>query len=107
MTSQGGKQTIAIHILPDISRIKGNQKRKIRQLIVNNMKNMFLEKLYTECGGATSPCPFSKKTKLNISLNQQSEVSYNLFCCMPKSMTTKIYCNQGAIYLSLFHIKLF
>ena len=55
MTSQGGKQTIAIHILPDISRIKGNQKRKIRQLIVNNMKNMFLEKLYTECGGATSP----------------------------------------------------
>ena len=32
MTSQPGEQTIAIHILPDISRSKGNQAMKFRQL---------------------------------------------------------------------------
>ena len=33
MTLQPGKQTIAIHILPDISRSKGNQAMKLGQLI--------------------------------------------------------------------------
>ena len=32
MTSQTGKQTIIIHILPNISRSKGNQTMKFRQL---------------------------------------------------------------------------
>ena len=39
-------------------------------LIEYNMKNIFLEKLYTECGGKTVPIPFSKKSKLSISLDQ-------------------------------------
>ena len=42
MASQAGKQTIAIHILPNISRIKGNQEMKFDQLIEYNMKNPFL-----------------------------------------------------------------
>ena len=37
------------------------------------MRNTFLEKLYTQCGGVTSLRPFSKKSKLCISLDQQLE----------------------------------
>ena len=32
---------------------------KFGQLIVCNMKNIFIEKSYTKCGGETSPRPFS------------------------------------------------
>ena len=34
------------------------------------MKNIFLEKSYTQCGVETSPRPFSEKLKLSISLDQ-------------------------------------
>ena len=34
------------------------------------MRNIFLEKSYTKCGGETIPIPFPKKSKLRISLNQ-------------------------------------
>ena len=61
MTSQPGKQTIAIHSLPNISRIKGNQKMKFGQLIEYDRRNNFLEKSYSKCGGETIPKPFSKK----------------------------------------------
>ena len=44
ITSQPGKQTIAIHILPDISRSRGNQTMKFGQLIEYNMRNIFLKK---------------------------------------------------------------
>ena len=60
MTSQTGQQTITIHILPDISRRKGNQTMKFGQLIECNMKNIFLEKSCAKCGGETSPDPFLK-----------------------------------------------
>ena len=70
MTSQPGKQTIVIHILHNISRSKGNQTKKFGQFIERNMRNIFLEKSYTKCGGETSLRPFSKKLKLSISLNQ-------------------------------------
>ena len=70
ITSQPGKQTIAIHILPNISRSKGNQTMKFGQLIECNMRNIFLEKSYTKCGGETSRRPFSEKLKLSISLEQ-------------------------------------
>ena len=70
MTSQTGKQTIAIHILPNISRSKGNQTMKFGQLIEYNMRNTFVEKSYTKYGGETIPRSFSKKSKLIISLDQ-------------------------------------
>ena len=41
MTSQTGKQTIAIQILPDISRSKGNQTMVFGQLIEYSMRNIF------------------------------------------------------------------
>ena len=69
MTSQPGQQTIAIHILPNISRSKGNQAMKLGQLIEYSMRNIFLQKSYTKCGGETIPRPFSKKSKLSISLD--------------------------------------
>ena len=34
------------------------------------MRNIFLEKSYTKYGGETSPRPFSKKSVLNIPLDQ-------------------------------------
>ena len=48
MTSQPGKQTIAIQSLPNISRSKDNQATKCGQLTEYNMRNIFLEKLYTK-----------------------------------------------------------
>ena len=70
MTSQPAYQTIAIHILSNISRSKGNQTMKFGQLIEYNMKNIFVEKLYTKCAGETISRPLSKKSKLSISLDQ-------------------------------------
>ena len=55
MTLQTGQRIIALHILPNISRIKGNQAMKFGQLIKCNMRNIFLEKSYTKCGGEASP----------------------------------------------------
>ena len=69
MTSEFRKRAIAIHI-SNISRSKGNQTMKFGQLIEYNMRNIFLEKSYTKCGGETSPRPFSEKLKLSISLDQ-------------------------------------
>ena len=55
---------------PNISRNKGNQTMKFGQLIAYNMRNIFLEKSSTKCGGQTSPKPFSGKLKLGIFLDQ-------------------------------------
>ena len=53
MTSQPEKQTIEIHILPNISRNKGNQKMKFGQLIeywktllLKNLKQNVVRKLF-------------------------------------------------------------
>ena len=46
MTSQSGKQTIAIHMLPNISRSNDKQTVKFTQLLEHNMRNIFLEKSY-------------------------------------------------------------
>ena len=47
MTSQPGLQTVAIHILPNISQSKDKQTMKFGQLIEYNKRNIFLQKL---CG---------------------------------------------------------
>ena len=43
MTSKTGKQTIAMHILTNISKSTGNQIVKFGQSIEYNIKNIFLE----------------------------------------------------------------
>ena len=62
MTSQPGKQIIAMHILPSISRSKGNHTMKFGK--------KFLKFLNSSCCGETIPRPFSEKTKLSKSLDQ-------------------------------------
>ena len=46
---------------------------KFGQLIEFNMRKGFLENSYTKCGGETIARPFSKKSKLSISLDQWSK----------------------------------
>ena len=67
--SQPGKQTIAIHILPNISRSKGKQAMKFGQWKEYKMKNTFLKKSYTKYGGKTIPRPFCEKPKFRTSLD--------------------------------------
>ena len=57
MTLQPGLQTIAIHILPNISQSKGNQTMKFGQLIEYNKRNIFLQKLCRKWGKETSSRP--------------------------------------------------
>ena len=70
LTAQPGQQTISIHILSNIPRSKGKETMKFGQLIEYNMWNIFVEKLYTNCGGETIPRPLSKRSKWSISLDQ-------------------------------------
>ena len=59
-----------IHVLTNILNSKVNRAMRFGELIEYNMKNIFLEKLYTKCYEDTIPRPFSKKSKLSISLDQ-------------------------------------
>ena len=43
---------------------------KFGQLIEYNMRNIFVEKSYTKCGGETILRTFSKKSKLSLCLDQ-------------------------------------
>ena len=59
-------------MLSNMSRCKCNQTMKFGQLIEYNLRNIFLEKSYTKCGREVSPRHLYKKSKLRISLDQQS-----------------------------------
>ena len=50
--------TIVMHILPNISRSKGNQTMKFGQLKECNIRHIFLEESYTKCDGKTIPGPY-------------------------------------------------
>ena len=66
MTSQPCQQTIAIDILPNISRSKDNQAMTIGQLTEYNKRNIFLQMIYRKWGRDTSPRPpfiFQKSLK--------------------------------------------
>ena len=47
---------------------------KFVQLINQSMRNLLVEKSYIKCGEETSPRQFSKKSKLSLSLGQQSKI---------------------------------
>ena len=64
---------------------------KFDQLIERTMRNSFLEKSYTKCGGETSPRAFSKKLKLTISLDQWYKVLDSLFLLCGKLRAIEIY----------------
>ena len=58
-----------MQILPNIFRSKDNKTIKFGKLLEHNTRIAFLEKPYTKCGGQTILKPFSKKTKLSLSLD--------------------------------------
>ena len=99
-------QIIAIHILSNISRSRGNQTMKFGHLIEYNVRNIFLEKSFIKCCEETIPRPCSKKSKLSISLDQWSKVLYILFLLYAKLRAIKICWNYAAGHLLLSHIKL-
>ena len=76
MTQQPGKQTIAIHILCNISRSKGNQIMKFGHLIACNIRN----KSHTQ-NMAEKLFPDPKKSK-NLWINRLKFYTV-CFCCMP------------------------
>ena len=80
-----------IHTLTKISRSKGNQIMKFGQLTECNMRNIFFEKSYTTRCGKTIPRPFSRKSKLSISLEQWFKVLYSLLLLYAKLGTIQIY----------------
>ena len=74
-----------------------NQPIIFGHLIERNMRNIFFfEKSYTNCDGETIPRAFSKKSKLSISLDQHSKVSYSLFLWYNKLRTIETYWNKAA-----------
>ena len=91
VTSQPGQQIILKHILPNISRSKGNQTIEFGQLLEYSIRNLFGERSYTKCGGITSPRPFSGKLKSRISLDQKPKILYSLFLLYPKLRDIDIY----------------
>ena len=64
---------------------------KVGHLIEYDMRNIFLEKSYTQGGGETSPRPFSEKLKLSMSLDQQSKIFHSLFSLYAKLKAIEIY----------------
>ena len=70
MTTQTGKQTIAMHILANISRSKDNRSMKFVQLIECNMGSIFLKNYTQNVVEKIFPDIFSKKLKLSVSLDQ-------------------------------------
>ena len=64
MASQPGKQVIAMHILPNISKSNENQTMKFRQLIKYSMRKSFLKNDTRNVIEKHFPRPFSKKLKL-------------------------------------------
>ena len=64
MTWQPGKQTNAINILRNISRYRINQTMEFGHLVEYNIRNIYLNRSYTKCGGNTIPKVFSKNSNL-------------------------------------------
>ena len=60
MTPQPGKQTIVIHILPNILRSEDNQAMKFSQLLEYKMGNIFLEIHTQNIVERIVPDPFQK-----------------------------------------------
>ena len=73
----------------NIPRGKGNQTMKFAQLTECNMRNIFLEKSYTQCEAETRSGPFSEK--LSKSLDQKSKVFHSLFLLYVKLRPIEIY----------------
>ena len=93
--------------IADYLRSKSTQTMTLGQLIEHNMRNIFVEKSLTKCGGETMTRPLSKKSKLSISLDQQCKVLNSLFLLYTNLRAIQVQRNQAKNHLLLPHIKLF
>ena len=89
MTSEPEKQTTAIHILSDISSSKSLKEMKFGQLIKYKIETHVSWKIMNKMWWRTIPRIFSKKSKLRISLTQESK-SLVCFRCMPSQRAINI-----------------
>ena len=64
---------------------------KFVQLIEYSMRNIFLEKLHTNCSVEVSPRTFDRKSKLSISLDQQPEMLKSDQLALPDCIYFLIY----------------
>ena len=97
MTSQPGKQIIAIHILPNITRSKGNQTMKFDQLIKYITSEIFFFKNHAESkAGRLVPDLFllfnkafyeEKANGLHLNFN-----IFQFFNILPLGHTLKVNC---------------
>ena len=80
MTSQTRKQIITIHILPNISRSKGNQAIKFGRLIKYWVENIFLKNYAENEVGRLIPelFLFFKKELYKVKVSGQN-LSFNIF----------------------------
>ena len=101
------KKAIATNLFPNMSRSKGNQAMKVGQLIEYNIRNMFVEKLYTKCGGETIPWSWCKKSKLSMSLDQLYKTLNSFFLWYATLRAIEIKWKQAADHLLLPNINLF
>ena len=92
MMSLPGNQTIAIQILPNISRSKGNQTTKLCQLIQCNMRIIFAKNHTQNVVEKLFPEPF---LKLSVSWIISLKF-YTVFLLYAKLKAVEIYCRPLA-----------
>ena len=80
MTSQAGLETIAIHILPNISQSKGNQTMKFGQLIQYNKRNIFFKNYAENEEGRLVPDLFLFFEKVSYEVKASGlQLSFDIF----------------------------
>ena len=67
----------------NVSKSKASRTIKFGQSVVSIMRNILLKKLYTKCGKEYDHTHFLEKSRLSISLDQQSEILISFFVVCP------------------------
>ena len=84
MTSQTGKQIIALYKFPDISKSQDNQTMKFGQLIEYNMRNIFYKKSHAQNAlDKLFPDPFMKNQDWEYLWVDSLKFNTVCFYCMP------------------------
>ena len=87
MTLATEKLIITIHILPNLSKGKGNLTLKLGQFIECKMTNYFPESRFTKYDDETSSRPlYENRNGANLLINS---LKFCSFYCVSKSRTTK------------------
>ena len=110
LTSQPGKQTIAILILPNISERKGHQIMKFGQLIEYNISNIFLENHTENSVEKLFPDPFLKNQNVAYLWIDRLKFYAVCFYCMPswvlcKHIETNLWTTCFCLIWSFFKNK--